>query len=57
MKNKLKKFFAKKENLYLVIALLFGLGMTFFNPPFEGVPDEGAHFFRAWGVSQGDVVY
>ncbi|KKP68308.1 MAG: hypothetical protein UR66_C0006G0009 [Candidatus Moranbacteria bacterium GW2011_GWE1_35_17] len=46
----------KKENLYLVLALLFGFCMVFFNPPFAGVPDEGAHFYRAWGISQGDFL-
>ena len=43
----------KKENLYLIIALTIGIFMVFFNPPFAGVPDEGAHFFKAWSVANG----
>lgn len=55
MKSKLQSFFAKKENLYLVLALTFGLIMALFNPPFAGVPDEGAHYYRALGISRGDI--
>ena len=54
--GKIREFFKKIENAYLVVALIAGGIFVFFNPPFEGVPDEGAHFYRAWGVSQGDVI-
>lgn len=53
MKEKIKQFFVKKENLYLVLALTFGLIMAVFNPPFEGVPDEHAHYWKAWAVAEG----
>lgn len=54
--GKIREFFNKIENIYLVVALIAGGIFVFFNPPFEGVPDEGAHFYRAWGVSQGDII-
>ncbi len=53
MKLKLQEFFAKKENLYLVLALTFGLIMALFNPPFAGVPDEHAHYWKAWSIAEG----
>ncbi len=49
----MKKFFAKQENLYLVLALSAGLMMVFLNPPFAGVPDEHSHYLRAANISQG----
>ncbi len=55
MKFNLRAFFQKKENVYLVLALGLGLIMALFNPPFSGVPDEGAHFLRAWGIAQGSI--
>lgn len=55
MKLKLKTFLQKKENVYLMLALVFGLFMVFFNPPFEGVPDEGAHYLRAVSISHGNL--
>lgn len=36
--------------LFLWFALVFGLMMTFITPPFQS-PDEPAHFFRAYQVS------
>jgi uncharacterized membrane protein len=56
MKLKLQAFFAKKENLYLVLALTFGLMMAIFNPPFDGVPDEHAHYWKAWAVAEGNFL-
>lgn len=52
---RLKTFLARKENLYLVLALTCGLVMALLNPPFLGVPDEHAHFWRAWAVARGDL--
>lgn len=46
----------KKENIYLVLALVFGLAMAIFNPPFNGVPDEHAHYWKAWSVAEGNFV-
>jgi len=45
----------KIENIYLAAALTFGLLFVFINPPFTGVPDEGAHFFKAWSVANGQL--
>ncbi|MDD5464072.1 MAG: DUF2142 domain-containing protein [Candidatus Moranbacteria bacterium] len=53
MKLKLRNFLAKKENLYLTLALFFGLMMAFINPPFAGVPDEHAHYWKAWSIAEG----
>lgn len=51
----LQTFLARKENIYLVLALACGLVMALLNPPFLGVPDEHAHYWRAWAVARGDV--
>jgi uncharacterized membrane protein len=42
----------KPENCFFLIALVFGLLMCFLNPPFL-VPDEYAHFDRAFSLSRG----
>ncbi len=41
--------------IFLVLALLLGAVFAFLNPPLQA-PDEFAHFFRAYGVSQGQFV-
>jgi len=41
--------------LYLVIALTWGLAMALITPPFQ-VPDEDAHYYRAWSVAQLELV-
>jgi uncharacterized membrane protein len=46
----------KKENIYLALALIFGLAVAIFNPPFDGVPDEHAHYWKAWSVAEGNLV-
>jgi len=53
MKFDFTAFFGKKENVYLVLALSFGLIMAVFNPPFDGVPDEHAHYWKSWAVAEG----
>lgn len=50
-----KKKVSKKTNhlavrLFVPFAIVFGLSMTFLTPPFQA-PDEPAHFFRAYQVS------
>lgn len=45
----------RPEVMFVCFALVFGLGFTFFNAPFQA-PDEGAHFWRAYHVYQGDWV-
>ncbi len=42
----------KLEYVYLVIALIWGVALVALMPPFQ-VPDEPAHFARAWGLAQG----
>ncbi len=51
MLQKLKNL--KIEKLYLVAALALGLVMAVFNPPFAGVSDEHAHFWKAWSIADG----
>jgi len=41
--------------LFLALALLLGVPFAFLNPPLQA-PDEFAHFFRAYGVSEGQFV-
>lgn len=53
MKEKIKCFFEKKENIFLALALSLGLLMAVFNPPFAGVPDEHAHYWKAWSIADG----
>lgn len=53
MKFNWKSIFEKKENIYLSLALTLGIFMAFFNPPFSGVPDEHAHYWKAWSVAGG----
>ncbi len=55
MKEKIERFFEKKENLYIVLAFGFGLLMALLNPPFAGVPDEHAHYWKAWSIAEGQL--
>jgi len=41
--------------LFLLASLLFGLPLLFLTPPFQ-VPDEPAHFLRAYAISQGRLL-
>ena len=43
------------ENVYLVVALVWGLLLVFATPPLQNM-DELAHYFRAWSVSEGQLV-
>jgi uncharacterized membrane protein len=45
--------YLKPQIVFLILALTAGLAMVFVNAPFQS-PDEGAHFWRAYHVSQGD---
>lgn len=50
-----KVFLRKKENIYFSLALFFGFFMALVNPPFAGVPDEGAHYLRTLTIASGNV--
>lgn len=50
MSNFVSKF-VNPEKVFLFLALIFGLILVFFIPPFQS-PDEPAHLCRAYGVSQ-----
>lgn len=41
------------EKVYLWLALPLGLAFLVFNPPFAGVSDEHAHYWKAWSVAEG----
>ncbi|MHC4783841.1 MAG: hypothetical protein ACYTE0_12445, partial [Planctomycetota bacterium] len=45
----------RPEWLFAGYALLFGVVLVFVNAPFQA-PDEGAHFWRAYHVYQGDLI-
>ncbi len=58
--DKLKGLFprrieAKPEKVFLCLAIVFGLTIVFVTPPFQS-PDEYAHFYRAYLVSQGEII-
>lgn len=40
--------------VFLTLGLVFGILFTFLTPPFQ-VPDEPAHFFRAYAISEGSL--
>ena len=42
------------EYVFLVIALAWGVPQVFLVPPLQ-VPDEEAHWFRAWAMTEGQV--
>ncbi len=48
-------FLSRKENIYLVLALVCGMVMAIVNPPFDGVPDEHSHYWKAWAVAMGNL--
>ena len=45
--------FIKPENLFLIIAISFGLLFVFITPPFQ-VADENQHFNYAYAISNGE---
>ncbi|MHC4783842.1 MAG: DUF2142 domain-containing protein [Planctomycetota bacterium] len=47
--------YLKPRIVFLILALTAGLAMVFVNAPFQA-PDEGAHFWRAYHVYQGDLI-
>lgn len=50
-----RRWAARTENIFLAMGLIFGLLIVFVTPPFQ-VPDETSHFFRAYQISQGDLL-
>ena len=40
---------------FVAVALVFGTLIVLISPPLRG-PDETAHFLRAYGIAQGDIV-
>jgi len=45
----------RMEYVYLAVALIWGVALVVVMPPFQ-VPDEPAHFYRAWGLAQGQIL-
>ena len=54
MKRDWNGFLRKRENVYFSLALFFGFLMALANPPFAGVPDEGAHYLRTLTIASGN---
>ena len=44
-------FFLRPQNIFLLLASVFGLCFVFLMPPFQ-VPDEASHMFRAYQLSR-----
>ncbi len=40
---------------FLIVAIVFGLLFTFITPPFQ-VPDEIVHFYRAYAITEGNIL-
>ncbi|WP_017721847.1 DUF2142 domain-containing protein [Kamptonema formosum] len=49
------KILSSPATAFLAIGLCFGLIFLFLTPPFQ-VPDEQAHFYRAYQISEGHIV-
>lgn len=49
------KILSSPATAFLAIGLCFGLIFLFLTPPFQ-VPDEQAHFYRAYQISEGQIV-
>jgi uncharacterized membrane protein len=45
----------KARHFFVTAALIAGLLCVFLNPPFQ-TPDEPAHFYRAWQISEGKLI-
>jgi uncharacterized membrane protein len=44
----------RPDRFFLLASLLFGLAFAIVTPPFQ-VPDEPAHFYRSYAISEGDL--
>lgn len=53
--EKIRKFFSKREQAFLVAFLFFGLLFVFITPPIYTV-DESAHLYRAYQVSELNLI-
>ncbi len=54
LRNGIKGFFSKFENVIWVLALFMGIGYIIVVPPFQ-VPDSPNHFFRIYQLASGDL--
>jgi len=46
---------AHPATIFVVLSMLFGAAIIAITAPLRG-PDEAAHFLRAYGIAQGDLV-
>ncbi len=51
-----EKIFLKPEKFTVILGLVFGLLLLFFNPPFQA-PDEDAHLFKMWSMLDGNFTF
>jgi uncharacterized membrane protein len=49
------RFRPRLDSAFVLIALIFGNALVFLNPPFQ-TADEAQHFFRAWQITQGELI-
>src|SRR4028119_531544 len=45
----------RPDRFFLLAGLLFGLAFAVVTPPFQA-PDEPAHFYRSYAISEGDLL-
>ena len=45
----------KVENIFIIIALVFGLIYSIITPPFQSV-DENYHFYRSYAITEGQII-
>lgn len=50
-----KQIYENPEKAFLIIGLIFGILFLLVVPPFQ-VPDEPNHFFRAYQLSEGEII-
>jgi uncharacterized membrane protein len=55
MDNQTERKMFRPENIFLFLAVPFGVFFVFLMPPFQ-VPDEPVHFLRAWQIAEGRMI-
>ncbi|MCK9204701.1 MAG: DUF2142 domain-containing protein [Bacteroidales bacterium] len=55
LKTFILHFVIRPEWTWLILSPVFGLLFVFITPPFQA-PDEPAHFYRTWQITEGNVL-
>lgn len=53
---RLKFLNIQPETFFIIIALIYGSAFVLLTPPLYVVPDETSHFFKAIGLSEGELI-